>query len=222
MKNWLTVVIPCKNEGELLIETIRSIGEDVNIVVADSSTDSTPDLLRSEFPEVFLVPGGLPAQARNNGANMVQTPYTLFLDADMDISKINLSGIVSDMIKNDLDLVTCRIAVRGKYGLLYYAFYLVQNIISLLTPFAVGGFMLFRTESFSQCGGFDSRDKFAEDYHLSMKISPDRFKIYHSPAYTSDRRLRNKSAWYMIKQMTLCWFNRNNPDFYQKDYGYWQ
>jgi len=222
MKNWLTVVIPCKNEGESLIRTIESIPEEVDIIVADSSTDTTPELLAQTFPHVRIVDGGLPAEARNNGANLVQTPYVLFLDADMDISKVDLNRIILDMIKKDLDLATCRISVKSLYGFFYGVFYLVQNLISGLTPFAVGGFMLFRTETFNVLGGFDPRDKFAEDYHLSMKIDSERFRIYQMPAYTSDRRLRKKSVWYMVKHMTLCWFNRNNPSFYQKDHGYWK
>ena len=82
--------------------------------------------------------------------------------------------------------------------------------------------MLFDRNEFIKLGGFNEQDKFDEDYHLSMKVDPKKFKIFSYVAITSDRRFRNKSVWYMVKLMTRCWFNRNNDEFYKKDYNYWK
>jgi len=217
----VTVVIPCKNEGNGLIKTIRSIKFDLEIVVSDSSNDETRELLASEFSNIKIVDGGLPSIARNSGSKIVKTPYILFLDADMNISGVNIKEMIEVMIKEDLDLVTCRISTKGRYWFAYKIFDLIQSLVSLKTPFAVGGFMLFKTSKFREFGGFNEEDKFAEDYHLSMKISPSKFKVFSDIAQTSDRRFRNKSVWYMTKLMIRCWINRNNHDFYKKDYNYW-
>ena len=229
LKDNLTIVIPCKNEGLGLSATLTEIlayHDECNIVIADSSTDNTLEYLDkfnfSTNKNIKVVKGGLPSIARNNGFKEVKTPYVLFLDADMDISKVPLKQMVAAMINRDIKLATCNITTFNlKYALIYKVFDLVQWIISFKTPFAVGGFMLFNSQYFKELGGFNEEDRFAEDYHLSMKVKPKWFKIFNYYAYTSDRRFKNKGFWYMAKLMVRCWFNRNNDDFYKKDYKYW-
>ena len=224
MENFVSIIIPCKNEGMSLIKTIDSIKlhGDYSIIVSDCSTDNTLELLKSFHPEVKIVKGGLPSIARNNGVKLSKTDYILFIDADMDISKVNLDNILLEMIDKEYHLGTCRVTVeKWYYKIPYLIFDLVQLIISKKTPFAVGGFMLFKRKEFIELGGFHEEDKFAEDYHLSMKVNPKKFKIFNYIAKTSDRRFRNKSVLYMVKLMTRCWVNRNDDEFYKKDYNYW-
>lgn len=231
LKKNLTIVIPCKNEGAGIASTIIKIlayQDDCDIIVADSSTDNTldyvytvDDMIGTDI-SIKVVIGGLPAIARNNGFEEVKTPYVLFLDADMDISKVPLKQIVAAMINRDIKLATCNISTWSlKYAMFYKMFDVVQWLISFKTPFAVGGFMLFNTEHFKALGKFNEEDRFAEDFHLSMKTKPKHFKIFNYRAYTSDRRFRNKGFWYMAKLMIRCWFNRNNDEFYKQDYNYW-
>ena len=229
LKDNLTVVIPCKNEGAGLATTLIKLmayHDECNIVIADSSDDNTllyvDTIQHLSDIDIKVVKGGLPAVARNNGFKHVKTPYVLFLDADMDVSKLPLKQMVADMIIRDIKLATCNITTWNlKYALFYKLFDLVQWIISFRTPFAVGGFMLFESNYFKELGRFNEEDRFAEDYHLSMKAKPKHFKIFNYYAYTSDRRFKNKGFWYMCKLMIRCWFNRNNDDFYKQDYNYW-
>jgi len=214
-----TIVIPCKNENQGLVKTINTIPKEIPIIVADSSTDNTLELLHGD---IKITEGGLPAIARNNGAKEVTSPYILFLDADMDISKVPLNEIIKDVVSNDYHLVTTKILVKGNNRIFYELFYFLQKLISFNTPFAVGGFMLFNRDKFNALGGFNINDKFAEDYHLSMKISPRKFKIYKYPAFTSDRRLKRKGLFYMIGLMWSCFLNRDDDAFYTKDYNYWK
>jgi len=222
MKDLLTIVIPSKDESMTLIKTLSSIDSDLRVIVTDCSTDDTRDLVRLYYPSVEIIDGGLPSVARNLGSKLVETQYVLFLDADMDISKLSLESLVLKMKRSNLLLSTCKITTSGKYAYIYDLFYPIQELISRFTPFAIGGFMLFNTEEFRRLGGFNNEDKFAEDYHLSMKVDPDRFHIFSERVYTSDRRFRNKSVWYMVRLMVLCWFNRKNDEFYKKDYNYWK
>ncbi len=215
----ISVVIPCKNEGKNVLKTIQSIPSGVSIILSDSSTDSTLNHIPSH---VKITQGGLPSCARNNGAKLVNTPYVLFLDADMDISNVNLEKMISDVIKEDYQLVTTKIRVNTWRNIFYETFYIIQKIISKKTPFAVGGFMLFKLEEFYKLGQFNEEDKFAEDFHLSMKVNPNKFKIYKDVAITSDRRLKNKGVFYILFLMLKCWFNKDNNDFYKKDHNYWK
>jgi glycosyltransferase involved in cell wall biosynthesis len=229
LKDNLTVVIPCKNEGAGLATTLIKLianHDECNIVIADSSDDNTLEYVDTihylSNADIKIVKGGLPAVARNNGFKHVKTPYVLFLDADMDVSKLPLAPMVAAMINRDIKLATCNITTWNlKYALFYKLFDLVQWIISFRTPFAVGGFMLFNSYYFEKLGKFNEEDKFAEDFHLSMKAKPKHFKIFNYYATTSDRRFKNKGFWYMCKLMIRCWFNRNNDDFYKQDYNYW-
>jgi glycosyltransferase involved in cell wall biosynthesis len=228
LKDNLTIVIPCKNEGVGLASTLIKIlaYHDCNVIIADSSNDDTLDYLKGinfiTNDYIKIISGGLPAIARNNGFEHVKTPYVLFLDADMDISKIPLENMLKTIVNKNIKLATCHITTYNlKYALIYKLFDLVQWIISFKTPFAVGGFMLFNSEYFKELGKFNEEDKFAEDFHLSMKANSKHFKIFNQYIYTSDRRFERKGFWYMAKLMIKCWFNRNDDNFYKQDYKYW-
>jgi len=218
MKDLLTIVIPCKNERYNIEKTLLSLPAEVRVIVADSSNDDTLDFIPQGTE---IISGGLPAIARNLGGEKVITPYVLFLDADMDISRVPLEKILSVVIKDDVYLATTHITVKSWRRIFYWTFAIFQRIISMKSPFAVGGFMIFNTAEFRRLGGFNNNDKFAEDFHLSMKVKREKFRIFRFPAYTSERRLEKKSLFYMIKLMISCWLNRHNNEFYTKDYGYW-
>ena len=72
MENFVSIIIPCKNEGVSLVKTIDSIKlhGDFSIIVSDCSTDNTLELLKSFHPEVKIIKGGLPSIARNNGVKL--------------------------------------------------------------------------------------------------------------------------------------------------------
>ena len=92
MQKLLTIVIPCKNEEAYIQDTLfnlkqQGIGQ-TKIYLADAnSTDNTREVAREYAKELNLnltiIPGGLPAVGRNNGAKLAKTPYVLFLDADI-------------------------------------------------------------------------------------------------------------------------------------------
>ena len=82
--------------------------------------------------------------------------------------------------------------------------------------------MLFKTETFNQIGGFNEEDKIAEDYHLSSKIEPKKFKVQNNYVFSPSRRFREKGLWYMIKLMLKCWWNRKDNNFYKQDFNYWK
>lgn len=232
MNKELTIVIPCKNEGREIIKVLNLISIqklDCRIIIADSS-DKEEDIayLRyyiSHSPQLItLIKGGLPSVARNNGAKLVKTPYVLFLDADMYLLKPGLlKSCLDEMKYKDYSLMTCHIrSITGDYNWIYKIFSVVQVLLSKMHPIAIGGFMLFKTETFTQLGGFNEEDKLAEDYHLSAKVKPNKFKIASHNVYTTDRRFKKKGVWYMIKIAFKSFLNRNNPEFFKDDHNYWK
>ena len=82
--------------------------------------------------------------------------------------------------------------------------------------------MLFNYQTFKKLGKFNENDKIAEDYHLSKKVNPNKFKIFNHKAFTTSRRFKSKGILYMLKIMLLCWFNKDNEEFYKKDFNYFK
>jgi glycosyltransferase involved in cell wall biosynthesis len=228
MNQQLTIVIPCKNESEGIIEVINLILSQINckIIIADSSDHEGSVLLLHKhtciYSNIEIIKGGFPAVARNNGAKLVKTPYVLFLDADIYPESGTIKNCINLSNKHNYHLVTCRFKTDKKYNWIYRVFDLFQWYSSKTKPFALGGFMLFKTDVFKELKGFNEEDKIAEDYHLSSKIKTNRFKIANDFVYTSSRRFDKKGVWYMIKLAFNAWINRNNDDWFKKDHNYWK
>ena len=232
MNKQLTIVIPCKNEGRGVIDILKLVRKqqlDCQVIIADSSDDEGTLLLLKKYqaatPMVTrIVKGGLPSIARNNGAALVKTPYILFLDADIYLQEPSMiSKCLATAIGGDYDLVTCKFkTLDGKYDWIFQVFNIVQWFSSMFTPFAVGGFMLFKTDVFRALGGFDEEAKVAEDYLLSSKVKPNRFKVINKIAYTPSRRFEKKGVWYMVRLMLGSWLNKNNPNWFKHDHNYWK
>jgi glycosyltransferase involved in cell wall biosynthesis len=230
VKDFLTIVIPTKNESELIDITLGHLNKQTNIdgtkvIICDCSDDNTIDVIKSgnyKNLDIVFTDGGLPSVARNNGAKLCETPYVLFLDADIFLVNINTIKDTLNLIKNNnLYLVTTKFRVRGIYSFVFPIFELFRDLTVYKAPCAVGGFMLFDISEFNRLGGFDNEDKFAEDFHISMKINPYRFHVYPHKIYTTDRRFKKKGLFYMLKMSFLSYINRDNPEFFKNDHKYW-
>ena len=230
VKDLLTVVIPCKNERDLIDLTLGCLNKQYNIkgtkvIIADSSDDLTREIIRNGYYSnlnIEIIDGGFPSYARNKGAELCKTPFILFLDADIflyDFETIKTS--LSEILYGVKHLVTCRFRNRGIYSWVFPTFEFFRDIMSKKTPCAIGGFMLFDYEVFQKIGGFVNEDLFAEDFHISTKINPKHFGVCNKKIYTTDRRFRKKGIFYMFKMAVLSVINKNNPEFFKNDHNYW-
>ena len=228
----LTIVIPCKNEGITINQTLTLLNfqdgiEGVKVIVADSSDDGTTYHLESRNRDYFnleIIQGGLPSKARNKGAERADTPFILFMDADMMMLDTNLLQECMDIIMNErLDLLTTKVrTTNGKYNYVFRTFDLIQGITRYITPFCLGGFMLIRKSTFNTLNGFDEEAQVAEDYLLSKQIKTNKFKVYRKTIFTLPRRFENKGLWYMTKLMIQSFTNRNNKGYFSNHNSYWK
>ena len=228
----LTIVIPCKNEGITINQTLSLLNfqngiNGVKVIVADSSDDETTYHLENRNRDYFnldIIQGGLPSKARNKGAERATTPFILFMDADMMILDTNLLQECMDIIMNErLDLLTTKVrTTNGKYNYVFRTFDLIQGITRYITPFCLGGFMLIRKSTFITLNGFDEDAKVAEDYLLSKQIKTNKFKVHRKTIFTLPRRFENKGLWYMTKLMIQSFFNRNNKGYFSNHNSYWK
>jgi glycosyltransferase involved in cell wall biosynthesis len=238
LKNLLTIVIPCKNEKKIVQKTLDLLNHQkyingVKVIVCDSSNDGItgPELKdrldydsNTDLFDLYLMEGGLPARARNNGFKLVTTPYVLFMDSDVFLldPKILLRSVIK-INKYNLDLVTTKFrSDNGKYNYVYKTFDVIQLLSKWSTPFCLGGFMLVRSETFKNIGGFDEEIKVAEDYMFSKQIKPKKFGRINNIVYTPPRRFENKGVMYMLKLMMSSFFNQNNKSYFTNDKGYWK
>ena len=232
LNNLLTIVIPCKNEREVISKTLDLLNYQTNIrgvkvIVCDSSDDEYTNLLLFNKPEynfeLKITDGGLPAIARNNGFKLVSTPYVLFMDADIFLldSEV-LNKTVLKIQNEDLDLVSVRFrTTNGDYNYVYKVFDVLQKLSMFISPFCLGGFMLTKTSKFIEIGGFDEEVKIAEDYVYSKQIKRNKFKILNGLIYTLPRRFHNKGLWYMTKLMIGSVLNTNNKEYFKDSKSYW-
>jgi len=230
VKDFITVVIPTKNESELIDITLGYLNKQIDIngtkvIICDCSDDNTIEVIKTgnyKNLDIVFTEGGLPSVARNNGAKLCDTPYVLFLDADIFLVNINTINDALNLVKNNnLHLVTTKFRVRGIYSFVFPIFEFFRDLTVYKAPCAVGGFMLFDILEFNRLGGFNNEDKFAEDFHLSLKISPYRFHVSPHKIYTTDRRFKKKGLFYMLKMSFLSYINRDNPEFFKNDHKYW-
>jgi len=231
LKKKLSIVIPCKNNSERISKTLDLLNyqkgiENVDVIVADSSTDNTVQLLSKRKNDKFkllIVRGGYPSVARNNGATLVVTPLVLFLDSDIFLlNSDTLLETVNLLINKNMDLVTIKFeSDNRKHNSKFKSFSFFQKYISEFSPFALGGFMLLSLDKFKEIGKFNEEVLVGEDYLLSRKIEPDRFEIANITAFTTPRRYEKKSVWYMLKLVIKSYINRNNLDYFKKDHNYW-
>jgi glycosyltransferase involved in cell wall biosynthesis len=199
----------------------QSIG-DTRIIIADCSTDNTREVIEIMKGElnVEVIDGGSVSVAKNNGARLVNTPYILFIDADVRFFKDTVIQDAVNIIESkNLDLIGLNIKCydrdpRAKIG--FTAFNLINHALKHFSPFAVGAFMLTRRDKFEEFGGFPEQFSTSEDYFLSRKYSPKKFKIVRHHCGQDSRRFKKMGYLGMGKYLIKNFVNRNNTSYWDK------
>ena len=222
----ITIVVPCKNEENYIAHLLthlrqQSIG-DTRIIIADCSTDNTREVIQTMKGElnVEIIDGGPVSLAKNNGARLVTTPYILFIDADVRFFKDNvIRDAVDTMESKDLDLIGLSIKCydrdpRAKLG--FVIFNTINHALKFFSPFAVGAFMLTRRDRFEDFGGFPEQFSTSEDYFLSRKYSPRKFRIIRHHFGQDSRRFKKMGYLGMATYLVKNFVNRNNKAYWDK------
>jgi len=229
----ITIVVPCKNEENYihhLLDSLRSQDiDDTRVIIADCSTDNTRQVIvdNSSLLNVEIIEGGPVSIAKNNGAKLVITPYILFIDADVRFFKNNVIQDAVTLIETkSLDLIGLNIKCydkdpRAKLG--FIIFNTINHALKYFSPFAVGAFMLTRRDKFEEFGGFPEKFATSEDYFLSRKYSPKKFRIVKHHFGQDSRRFKKMGYLGMAKYLVKNFVNRNNKQYWDKLDGskYW-
>ena len=198
------------------------------VLVADAkSTDGTPEIALAfrDRLNVSVIPGGMPAVGRNRGAALADTPYVLFLDADIEMGHPSVIRRAVELAQQkQLHCVTTNIVCReGTWSdkMLYACNDCFQYLSRLHKPFATGMFMLFDRKKFQELGGFNEQAQFAEDYLLSKQVARGRFGIVRGGVYTTNRRFQKMGHFRVARLFLKTAMNSWNEKFFLHDHKYW-
>ena len=211
----LTVVIPAYNEQDNISRCLKSVLASVPpachwtvLVVDDRSTDRTAEIAQEVMNARFnldvecqvLDAGARPIGERWVGKNwactrameIVQSPWVLFLDADVELSSDALARALSSAVAEEADLFS--LAPRLVCGCL--AEWMVQPIMASLLglgfpikaandpdspiAFAAGPFMLFRRSTYNAIGGHRAlAGEVVEDLALARLIKQSGHRLVY-------------------------------------------
>ena len=227
-----TVVIPSYNEERYIYNTLwylsrQNLKTKIRVIICDAnSTDKTIEHISKadkDFDnlEIEIRTGGSVAYARNKGAELVNTPFILFLDAD---SVILDSDTISETLNNayDFDIIGCKQKSTSNDFVskqTWKVFELIRKVMP--ETFCTGCYFFISKEKFDELGGFDETLQNSEDFWLSKQIPKSRFKILDKYIGQDDRRFKKMGNLSFIKNIVLTYLNKNNIDWFRNDVGYW-
>ncbi|HZQ96772.1 MAG TPA: glycosyltransferase [Candidatus Sulfotelmatobacter sp.] len=228
-------MIPTKNEVRLIPRLLTSLMNqdysrmsNTSILVADAnSTDGTADaaLFFRKHLDIRVIAGGIPSIGRNHGAALADTPYVLFIDADIELADRSLiRRCLERAAAKQLHCVTTNILCREGNWIdrLFYAINdAVQYASYFHRPFATGMFMLWQRTKFWDLGGFHEQILFAEDYRLSQKVDRKRFAVVRGGVYTTNRRFKRMGHLRVGLLFLKTAMNYWNEEYFLRDHKYW-
>ena len=199
----ITVLIPARNEAEVIQQTLQSVieqGSGLKIVlIDDNSEDATVEKARQMRVSNFRiiqsppVPSGWSGKlwALEQGRLQVTTPYTLLLDADIELVRGIVKTLREKMNREGIPFVSLMAmpSMSGSWEkLLMPAF---VHFFKVLYPFgrvnsnrtrvaaAAGGCILVETRILDQIGGFESiRSAVIDDCALARRVKLQGSKVW--------------------------------------------
>jgi hopene-associated glycosyltransferase HpnB len=191
----VTVLIPARNESKTIAQTLRGVftqGPNLKVIlVDDQSTDNTVEAARGGAAGTVNVVSGRPLPsgwsgklwALEQGRPFIKTPFTLLLDADIELRPGILAEMRKTVAKDGLQFLSLMAALRMVSlweRLLLPAF---VYFFKLLYPFelsnggsvriaaAAGGCVLLETRLIDEIGGFRTiRKELIDDCALAKRV----------------------------------------------------
>jgi glycosyltransferase involved in cell wall biosynthesis len=178
-KDLISVIIPTKNEEEVISACINSIltqtYKNIEIIVVDNkSTDNTCKIVRefmNKNKNVYLYSKGPERSAqRNYGAKKAKGEYFLFIDADMTLSKKVLAECITNIQISDKTgmVVIPEISIPHSYWGRIKAFEREYYFESGSEGIEAARF--FAREAYESVGGYDESLTGPEDWDLPESI----------------------------------------------------
>ena len=229
----LSIIIPTLNEEKylpLLLESIRKQGfSDYEVIIADAgSKDKTIEIAKKYGCKI--VPGGLPAKGRNEGAKIAKGNLFLFLDADMILPSNFFESLFKELKGRDLDIASFPITVQGnKFNKFAHGVYNHwARATQKFLPHAAQ-VILVKKKVHQVIRGFDEEIKLAEDHayaRKAKKIAQYGF-LKTGPVLTSDRRFEKDGSIrtclkFVFAEFYMIFFGPIKSDIFEYKFNHYQ
>ncbi len=227
-----SIIIPTLNEEILLPSLLADLHaqtfRDFEIIIADAgSRDRTVEIARECGARI--VPGGMPAVGRNNGARIARGDFLIFLDADTRVDPEFLQNVYEEMEERFLDLATCEVLPLSDHplDLLLHDFAnLAIKLAQFADPHAPGFCIIISQRLFRRIGGFNEQLKLAEDHDLVRRASQFRplRVLSRAKIKVSVRRLEkegrvNLISKYLAVELYRILFGEIKTDIFKYEFG---
>lgn len=193
----LSVVIPCRDHGELLVEAVASVRAGAPtgelILVNDGSrqprTLEVLGRLREAGHDILDEAGVGLAQARNAGIARAQAPYILTLDADDRLRPHFVEAAVA--LLDEEPRLGVVYGDRHTFGLRSADIEVPDfDLDRMLCGNYVASCAVFRKEAWSSCGGYARELPAWEDWEFWIALAELGWGFRHLPVLSFDHRLR--------------------------------
>jgi len=202
----LSVIIPCRDDGQFLIEAIASFErvapENCELIVVN---DGSTELRTLEILKILRDAGyclldqanqGL-SEARNAGISFASGRYILPLDAD--------NRMRAGFVEAAIEILNSTPGIGIVYG--YRQFFGMKtgldevaefDLEEMLTFNYIDAGAVFRREVWADCGGYDQRMSPLEDWDLWISAAEKGWRFHRLPQVTFEYRVRPGSLLSMV------------------------
>lgn len=232
----LSIIIPTLNEEKYLPPLLESIKKqgffDYEVIISDAgSKDQTIEIARKHNCRV--VPGGLPAKGRNEGAKCAKGEILFFLDADTILPANFFKKALDEFRSRELEIASFCLIPLPKNAITSFFLNIFYNqpivLLESALPHAATG-ILIEKNLFERNGGFDEDVKLAEDHYMArraIKLFKARFGIIKSTEiFVSDRRFK-KDGWlsvgirYLLCELHLIFLGPVKSDIFRYKFDHY-
>ena len=228
----ITVVIPARNEAEVIQQTLQSVveqGPGLKIILIDDSSEDATIKKAQQVANSNLriiqsppLPSGWSGKlwALEQGHQHVTTRYTLLLDADIKLARGILKALRKKMHEQDIPFISLMALPSMSWcweKLLMPAF---VYFFTVLYPFrqvnspqtraaaAAGGCILVESRLLEQIGGFESiKSAVIDDCVLAGRVKSQGFKIWLGLTHSVESirgYQRLKEMWDMVARTAFA------------------
>jgi hopene-associated glycosyltransferase HpnB len=228
----ITVLIPARNEAEVIQQTLQSVieqGPELKIIlIDDGSEDGTVEKVRKVANANFRVIRNLPLPSRwsgkswalEQGRQFVTTPYTLLLDADIELDRGVLNALREKMSHRDLPFISL-MAVPSMssswekllmpafvyFFKILYPFHAVNSPHAKIAA-AAGGCILTESRLLERIGGFAPiKTAVIDDCALARRVKSQGVKIWLGLTHSA-KSIRGyhrlKEIWDMVARAAFA------------------
>lgn len=200
----ISVIIPCYNAGEFLLDAIESVekyghkeGCEI-VIVNDGSTDyRTITLLNELKTKSYIVidqENKGPAAARNIGVKLSQGKYLLFLDSDNRVKTAYIEKGIEVLSNNkDIGVVYGNPTFFGENKGIYFM-PRDYDFQALLHSNFIDTCTVIRRKVWDEVGGFDeNRELSQEDWEFWIRVAKTNWKFKYINEILYEYRIRKDS-----------------------------